>query len=255
MSILPSLTISLAQFSAFELALIFVVFVWTGFIRTGLGFGGAAFGLPLLLLIGGVPVFWLPIIGLHLLVFSAIALWNQLNMVDWSYLNKTLKWIIPPSILGVLGLIKLSDVFMMTFIYCITIIYAISWLFNKKVYSKNLLIDRLLFVIGGYVSGTSLSGAPLIVAVFIHYIAKEKLRNTLFVLWFILVTIKMSTFVALDVATNWQFAVFLIPFSAIGHVVGLRFHDILLSKDVAFKRWTAGGLLIISSLGLIKIIT
>ena len=44
-------------------------------------------------------------------------------------------------------------------------------------------------------------------------------------------------------------------FSAIGHVVGLRFHDILLSKDVAFKRWTAGGLLIISSLGLIKIIT
>jgi uncharacterized membrane protein YfcA len=38
-----------------SLILIGLIFVWTGFVRTGLGFGGAALGLPLMLLVGGSP--------------------------------------------------------------------------------------------------------------------------------------------------------------------------------------------------------
>ena len=38
----------------------------------------------------------------------------------------------------------------------------------------------------GYVSGTSLIGAPLIVSVFATHVAKEQLRDTMLVLWFIL---------------------------------------------------------------------
>ena len=62
------------SFTFLELSLVALIFVWIGFIRTGLGFGGAVLGLPILMLIGGSPIDWLPIIGIHLLFFSSITL-------------------------------------------------------------------------------------------------------------------------------------------------------------------------------------
>jgi hypothetical protein len=44
-------------------------------------------------------------------------------------------------------------------------------------------VDKLLLIFGGYVAGTSLTGAPLIVAVFMRHVARQYLRNTLFVLF------------------------------------------------------------------------
>ncbi|SMN11063.1 hypothetical protein SPBRAN_1278 [uncultured Candidatus Thioglobus sp.] len=49
-------------FSNTELFLVGLIFMWAGFVRTGLGFGGAALGLPLMLMIGASPVYWLPVI-------------------------------------------------------------------------------------------------------------------------------------------------------------------------------------------------
>ena len=40
-------SILLTDFSPLQIALAFLVFAWTGFVRSGLGFGGAALGLPL----------------------------------------------------------------------------------------------------------------------------------------------------------------------------------------------------------------
>ena len=74
-------------FSSIEIVIISLIFVWIGFVRTGLGFGGAVLGLPLLMVVGGSPIDWLPIIGIHLLFFSGIALANSLNAVDWDYLK------------------------------------------------------------------------------------------------------------------------------------------------------------------------
>ena len=75
-------------FSPLELLMIAIIFTWIGFVRTGLGFGGAVLGLPILMLIGGSPIDWLPIIGIHLLFFSSITLSNSLRQVDWQYLKK-----------------------------------------------------------------------------------------------------------------------------------------------------------------------
>ncbi|MGZ4991140.1 MAG: hypothetical protein ACXV8S_10275 [Methylobacter sp.] len=47
------------------------MFVWTGLVRTGLGFGSAALGLPLMLFINNNSLLWLPIISVHLLFFPA----------------------------------------------------------------------------------------------------------------------------------------------------------------------------------------
>ena len=60
------------------------VFIWAGFVRTGLGFGGAALGLPFMLFISDQPLLWLPVIGTHLLFFSGLTLSKRLHNVDWA---------------------------------------------------------------------------------------------------------------------------------------------------------------------------
>jgi uncharacterized membrane protein YfcA len=237
-----------------SLVLVGLIFLWTGFVRTGLGFGGAALGLPLMLLIGGSPVYWLPIIGIHLLFFSSLTLFKSIKKVDWLYLKHSLLWIIPPTLVGVAGLISLPDKVMIVFIYSITIFYAITWIFNQKISSHKSWVDKLLLVLGGYIAGTTLTGAPLIVAVYIRHVTKEYLRNTLFVLWFILVSIKMVTFMGLGVVIDWEFSLALIPIAAIGHVIGIKAHQKIIENDQVFKKWVGNMLLLISSFGLLKVV-
>jgi hypothetical protein len=76
------------------------------------------------------------------------------------------------------------------------------------------------------------------------------LRDTLFVLWFILVSIKMTTFIALSVDLHFLTALTLLPIAAIGHILGLKAHTAIMRNDLLFKRWIGGGLIIVSALGL-----
>ena len=241
------------SFDTISLTLVGLIFLWTGFVRTGLGFGGAALGLPLMLLVGGSPVYWLPVIGIHLLFFSSLTLFKSIKKVDWQYLKHSLLWIIPPTLVGVGGLLSLPDTVVIVFIYSITIFYAITWVFDQKITSHKPWVDKLLLIFGGYVAGTSLTGAPLIVAVYMRHIAKEYLRNTLFVLWFILVSIKMITFVIMNVEIDWEFSLALVPIAAIGHVIGLKAHQRIIDNDQLFKKWVGSALLLISSFGLLKL--
>ena len=241
-------------FSSLELAIISLIFVWIGFVRTGLGFGGAVLGLPLLMLVGGSPIDWLPIIGIHLLFFSAIALVKALHTIDWNYLKKSLPWILPSKIIGVIGLISLPPTVMTLIVYSITFFYALTWAMNFNIASREGWVSRVLLILGGYISGTSLNGAPLLVAVYMQNIDVKKLRNTLFVLWFLLVTIKMGAFVIVDVYINWQFSLMLIPVAALGHFIGLKVHDRIIENDTQFKRWMGGVLILICLAGLSKVL-
>lgn len=241
-------------FSSLELAIISLIFVWIGFVRTGLGFGGAVLGLPLLMLVGGSPIDWLPIIGIHLLFFSAIALVNAFKTIDWNYLKKSLPWILPSKIIGVIGLISLPPTVMTLIVYSITFFYALTWAMNFNIASREGWVSRVLLILGGYISGTSLNGAPLLVAVYMQNIDIKKLRNTLFVLWFLLVTIKMGAFVIVDVYINWQFSLMLIPVAALGHFIGLKVHDRIIENDTQFKRWMGGVLILICLAGLSKVL-
>ena len=241
-------------FTSFEILFISLIFVWIGFVRTGLGFGGAVLGLPLLMLVGGSPIDWLPIIGIHLLFFSGIALARSLNAIDWSYLKKSLPWILPAKIIGVIGLISLPPAVMTLIVYSITSFYALTWILNYNIASREGWVSRLLLILGGYISGTSLNGAPLLVAVYMQNIDVKRLRNTLFVLWFLLVTIKMSAFLIVDVYINWQFSLMLIPVAALGHFVGLKVHDRIIENDTQFKRWMGSVLILICIAGLTKVL-
>lgn len=244
---------SQVNFSATELVLIALIFIWTGFVRSGLGFGGAALGLPLMLFIYNQPIYWLPIIGLHLLFFTSLTLRSRLNNVNWAYLKKSCIYIIPPALIGVFGLINLPNNWLVIFIYSVTLFYAITWFLNMNIRSNNEWLDRFLLAVGGYVAGTSLTGAPLMVAVYMRNVSAEQLRNTLFVLWFILVSIKMSTFKALGVDIQLLTAIYLLPVAAIGHVIGLKAHNLIIKNDHKFKRVIGAALIIISLLGLTQV--
>lgn len=240
----------LLDFSLNQTIVIGLLFVWTGFVRTGLGFGGAALGLPLLLFIKDQPLFWLPIIGVHLLFFSGLTMYTRLHNVDWAYLRLSSLYIVPSALVGVFGLVTLPALWLNIFIYAVTLFYGVIWFLNYAIESHHNWVDKLLLTTGGYIAGTSLSGAPLIVAVFMRKVHRQQLRDTLFVLWFALVGIKMATFVALSVDLHFLTSLSLIPVAAIGHYIGLKAHDRISRNDAVFKRWMGAGVVVISLLGL-----
>lgn len=246
---------AIAQFSNLQLVFIFLIFIWTGFVRTGIGFGGAALGLPLLLLVEGEPLFFLPIIGTHLLFFSSLTLSSRVHNVNWSVVGKVMLVIAIPKFIGILGLFNFPSHILTVMVFSITLFYGTTWLLNYTIKSQSKWIDGFLLVLGGYVSGTSLIGAPLIAAVVTRYVDRTQLRETLFVLWIILVCFKMGAFVVYDVDLQWQMAVLLLPFAAVGHFIGLKVHDYLIhSGSSTFHRFLGAGLIAVSLSGLFKVI-
>ena len=241
------------SFTSVEIVIIALIFTWIGFVRTGLGFGGGVIGLPILMLVGGSPIDWLPIIGIHLLFFSSITLSNSLKQVDWSYLKKSIPWILPAKIVGVIGLLSLPPIVMTVIVYSITSFYAITWILNSQIASEKNWVNRLLLILAGYISGTSLNGGALLVAIYTQNIEVKKLRNTLFVLWFLLVSIKMAAFLMAGVYIDWQFSLLLIPVAGLGHYIGLKVHDQIIENDTKFKRWMGSSLLLVCIIGLLKV--
>ena len=239
----------LFEFSLMQLLMTLLVFIWSGFVRSGLGFGGAALGLPLMLLIYDQPLFWLPVIGTHLLIFTSLTLRTRMKDVDWAYLKKSSLYIFPAKLAGVFGLLNLPTNWLIVIIYSITMFYGFLWLMNLSIHSEKGWTDKSFLLLGGYVSGTSLTGAPLIVAVYMQHIERHKLRNTLFVLWFILVMIKLASLAAFGVSLHTNSALLLVPFAAIGHVIGLKTHDYIMHNDQRFKRVIGAVLMLICLLG------
>lgn len=228
------------------------VFIWSGLVRSGLGFGGAALAMPLMLLIHNEPLLWLPMMATHLLIFSSITVYSRLDQIDWSYIRKSFPILFVPKILGVLGLVSLPNEVLVYIIYGITFFYGLTYLLNYSFVSSNRYVDIGLLLLGGYASGVTLMGAPLISAVYARHVALQKLRNTLFFLWIILVTIKMSTFLLFDVDLQFQYSMYTLPFVAIGHVIGLRLHEKLIGGEgQGYKRVLGAVLVIICAYGLL----
>jgi uncharacterized protein len=254
----------LNELTVTQIALIFLIFVWSGFVRTGLGFGGAMMSLPLLLLVDNRPLVYLPIIAVHLLVFSTLTVWqnnrkravasdNKPSTVDWVYIKKSMKIMIIPKLIGVAGLLTIPANIMSAIIFCIISVYSVTYILNKPFKSSHPVTDGFFLALGAYISGTSLIGAPLIMTVYMMHVAREKLRDTLFVLWFILVSIKMCAFLLAGVDLQLEAHLWLLPATAIGHFFGLKFHERLIKADPKiFYRVIGCALLFVSGFGLIS---
>ncbi len=238
--------------SVVEWGFLCLIFVWSGFVRSGLGFGGAALAMPLMLFIVDNPLLWLPIVATHLLIFSALTVFDRLHEVDWVYLKKAMLILIVPKLIGVFGLLNLPNEILVTLIYTITFIYGLTYIINYSFNNQNRFFDNVLLVLGGYASGTSLIGAPLISGVFAKNVSIEKLRNTLFVVWLILVIIKMSTFIVFKIDLQFRYSLYLLPMAAIGHWLGLKMHKRLIEDGGdKYKRILGGVLVMICGYGLL----
>lgn len=223
---------------------IVLIFVFTGFIRTAIGFGGAALGLPLLLLVKPDPLVFLPIIGIHLLVFTSLTLYRRLHNVHWGMIRQGVSIMLVPKLIGILGLLSLPATLMTLIVFAITLGYGLMYLAGRNVHSNSPWVDRALLVLGGYVSGTSLVGAPLIAAVYARHVEKNQLRDTLFVLWVILVSIKLIAFILNGVDLQLSYTLLLLPVAGLGHLAGLKIHDRLLHGDPTVFRRLMGGMLV-----------
>lgn len=253
----------MSELATYQYALIGLIFVWSGFVRSGLGFGGAVLSLPFLLLVHDEPLVFLPLIAVHLLFFSSltIALNNRhaisrgadgaAGTVDWRYLRRILAIMIVPKLIGVVGLITLPGGVLSAIIFIIVSIYALTYIFNRPFRSRSPVVDVLFLVLGAYISGTSLIGAPLIIAVMAQHVERARLRDTLLALWFIMVGIKLAAFIWAGVDLQLVHHVWLLPCAAIGHVIGLRVHNKLLQAETpTFFRVVGVVLLTVSALGM-----
>lgn len=135
-------------------------------------FGGAALGLPLLLFVHNDPRLWLPISSVQLLFF-------RLNLV-YPIAQCRLEIFAPLFCLHCptryywrFRLAEPACTVAEFFIYSITLFYGFMWLFNRNIASQGNRVDKLLLIIGGYVAGTSLTGALLMVAVYMRNVSKE----------------------------------------------------------------------------------
>ena len=256
----------MSDLEIWQYLLIGLLFIWSGFVRSGLGFGGAVLSLPFLLLVHNDPLAFLPIIAVHLLIFSSLmAFTNHLKLrsgsgtkgyessIDWKYLKRSLGVMIIPKLIGVFGLLTLPVALMSSIIFSIVMVYAVGYVLNKPFQSNSKALDTSFLMLGGYISGTSLIGAPLIAAVYASHVAKQQLRDTLFALWFILVLIKCAAFLWAGVDFQLPHHLWLLPCATLGHFIGLRFHKKIVEAETpVFFRVLGAALIIISIIGLIK---
>lgn len=234
-----------------QYAAIALLFVWSGFVRSGLGFGGAALTLPLLLLVVDNPVVFLPIIAVHLLVFGFFTVGTRFGHVDYRFLLRSMPVILPFKLAGVVGLLSLPANVLTGIVYVVTLFYSIAYLAGVEFSSRSRAMDYTLLAAGGYVSGTTLIGAPLIIAVSIRHVARENLRETLFVMWIILVTIKLAGFAYTGTDMQMIHHLWLFPCALVGHVLGLRFHRHIVSvRPDRFLRVLGAALLAITVVGI-----
>ncbi len=245
----------MAELTAWQLIAVSVLFFWSGFVRSGLGFGGAALTLPLLLLIKDDPLVFLPVIAVHLLIFSTHTIHSNFGQINWLYLRKLLLILALPKIAGVLGLLSFPPQVMTVFVYFVTIFYALGYVFNYTL-KGGAYIDIPLLIIGGYFSGASLIGAPLIVAVVTRHLAPGEMRTTLFVLWFIMVCVKLLALYLAGVDLQLEYVLYLLPMASAGHVMGVKLHNKLVEagRD-QFIRVIGVALIFVSSVGIWKSFT
>lgn len=240
-----------ASMAIWQFLAIGLCFVWSGFVRSGLGFGGAALTLPLLLIIHNDPLLYLPAICWQLLVFSTLTVATRLDNVNWQHLRHLCLVLALPFAAGLVGLLNLSATVLSGFVYGITLFYGVVYALDKVVVSRSRFMDWLCILGGGYTSGVSLIGAPMVVAYSTRRLPAEQLRDTLFVMWIFLVIGKLATFVAAGVDLQWKLSLITLPLAAFGHWMGLKAHRMLVSGDRRrFNQIIGSGLCGVSLLGL-----
>lgn len=239
------------NFEPVVLAFLILCFLWSGFVRTGFGFGANALLLPLALLAVSDPLVIIPVVAIQGSLLNGFESIRNFRRISWRTLGWLLLIYIPTFTAGLYGLLSLPNWVLNLMIYGVTVGYALIYMFEWKFHFRSRLFDLLVVMLGGYVTGFSMSGGPLTIAIALKYISRELLRTTLMVLWALVGISKLTAFILVGVDIQLGLFFWTMPAVVIGHFIGLRFHDRILHTHY-FYRILGGALLAISLLGIVK---
>ncbi len=245
----------LDNLALWQLLLLGFCFLWSGLVRSGLGFGGAALSLPLMLIFVDDPLLFLPSIGMQLLFFSLLTLSRRTSNINWKFIGKTCALLFVPFSAGLLGLFNLPGTVLSMLVYIVTLVYGIGYAVDKQFISTSRWADMGFLSVGGYVSGVSLIGAPLIVAVGSRHLPAHQMRDSFFVLWIITVVFKLGAMLAANVDMQWRLTALTFPMVAVGHFIGLKIHSrIVAGSQSSFRKFIGWGLIAVSLFGVVSAI-
>jgi hypothetical protein len=235
---------------------LFLCFIWSGFLRTGLGVGATVLMLPFALFVVNSPLIVVPIVATQSVILSSVTVFQHSQNVSWKHVGIFLGITAIPFVIGLYGLILLPEKWLMLLVYGITLMYALSYIFQIRLATNNTGLDLLALIMGGYINGLSFSGGPPIAAVMSKYVPKRQFRDTFLAMVILIAAIKLSTFYWVGVDLQLQLQLFMIPAVLIGHIIGLRFHHYFMTIDErSFYRWLGVVIFIATLVGIRTVVT
>lgn len=148
-SLLPSSTAM--EFTTFSVIVLLIAFVWSGFVRSGLGFGGAGLMYPIAFLAIDSVVFIVPIVGVQLLIFSGITLaLGGYKKVDWSTTLKLTLAIMPAYLVGVFGLLNFPEFWLLMLVYMFILLYSLGYMLDYQL-KPSAWLNLPIITLGAYI--------------------------------------------------------------------------------------------------------
>lgn len=218
-------------FDSFTLLVLFLCFIWSGFVRTGLGVGSTVLMLPFALLVVNSPLVIIPLATAHSVVLSSLTVIQYFKNVSWRHVGIFTGITALPFILGLYGLITLPEKWLTLLVYGITLMYSISYIFPLPLPTANKGFDLVSLIIGGYINGLSFTGGPPLAAVMSKYVAKWQFRDTFLAMTILVALTKLVTLYWAGISLQPQLQLYMIPAVLLGHVLGLRFHRYFLTRE------------------------
>lgn len=244
------------ELTPFVVSGLMLCFLWSGFIRSGLGFGGLVLTLPFALMVVDSPLDIMPLAVVHAFVVGISTVFLRFRNVDWMQLLEMIKVMAIPVLFGLFGLITIPETWLLLLVFGVVLMYSLNYIrpfIQLKVGGWS---NTLVLMLGGYLSGLALIGSPLIVAVAGHRIERHRLRDSLLALWVVLSPPKLVIlfYSGVDLHLDWQW--WLLPVNLLGHLLGMKFHDHLLRlRTEAFYRWLGAVLMLVVLVGIYRVLT
>ena len=246
----------MVELTPFVVSGLLLCFLWSGFIRSGLGFGGLVLTLPFALMVVDSPLDIMPLAIVHVFVVGVWTVVFRFRNVDWMQLMRMIRVMAIPVLLGLFGLITIPEHWLLLLVFGVVLGYSANYIHPFIQISEGGWSHTLVLMLGGYLSGLALIGSPLIVAVAGHRIERHRLRDSLLALWVILAPPKLGIlfYSGVDLHLDWQW--WLLPVNLIGHLLGMKFHDHLLQlRSESFYRWLGFILLVVVLVGIFRVLT
>ena len=116
------------ELTPFVVSGLMLCFLWSGFIRSGLGFGGLVLTLPFALMVVDSPLDIMPLAVVHAFVVGISTVFLRFRNVDWMQLLKMIKVMAIPVLFGLFGLITIPETWLLLLVFGVVLMYSVNYI-------------------------------------------------------------------------------------------------------------------------------